>query len=565
MEEAGTMSRLASSLSLTERKELLEKLKSLSLISQDPLYQDTDDSNFEEDAERRFSKLSIFLRIWYYILGLFKSQSPLAVFKNRELVKLGKEAETKAPGFYSASGYLLPQFYEAIGRLKANSRFFYSALDTGFSRDKGAFYGFLGSLEMEEIHSRLVSETDPAIIADKHPGLPESALRQLAQKEFEEAIQAISEEQRGRMYAAARSLSCLRELSSFLYDRFIMAFTNNAGFGGMACRAVIVRDALVSLNNILFSLKECPPMSLLESLFIFILQEQGAGADVQSETQKLLTQAETSIAAIRDFNRKIPLALVARIAARDISLAPKTISGGEDWFALYKDYWKRHIDSAFFAYFGNRRRRELQKTCAGFFQGVEPRFLANAESETKPDGLPVLHAESLGFLLTFYSSVFMTGLNPFLRTVLIDGEFYKKDNKLEYTENYNELIKLDDMIGRFDENLAPRGDWGKRYAQTRKEISAPVAKRRKFQIIQEEIDEQAAAIVEGAGIAMNGMVKVLNGITDKEADGNYDTLSNLPQLNGKSTKFTEGLRNAALKLKEGAGILKAIGRLETGK
>ncbi|MDR1353492.1 MAG: DUF5312 domain-containing protein [Treponema sp.] len=567
MEEAGIMSRLASSLSLTERKDLLEKLKSLSLISKDPLYQDTDDPNLDGDAERRFSKLSIFLRIWYYILGLLKSQTPLAVFKNRELAKLGKEAEARAAGFYSASGYLLPQFYEAVGKLKANSRFFYSALDMGFSRDKGAFYGFLGSLEMEEIHSRLVSETDPAIIADSHPELSESALRQLAQREFEEAIQAISEEQRTRMYANARSLTCLRELSSFLYDRFIMAFTNNAGFGGMACKAVIVRDALISLNNILFSLKECPSMSLLESLFVFILQEQGAGAgaDIQSETQKLLTQAEISIAAIRDFNRKIPLALIARLAARDISLAPKAVSGGEDWFQLYKDYWKRHIDSAFFAYFGNRRRRELQKTCADFFQGAEPKSLENAESETKPDGLPVLYAESLGFLLTFHSGVFMTALNPFLRIVLIDGEFRKKDNRLEYTEDYNEIIKLDDVIKRFDENLSPRGDWGKRYAQARKEISALTAKRRKIQIIQEEINEQAAGIIEGSDIAMNSMAKVLNGITDKEADGNYDTLSNLAQFNGKGTEFTDGLKNAALKLKESARILKTIVRLETGK
>ncbi|MDR1127794.1 MAG: DUF5312 domain-containing protein [Treponema sp.] len=565
MEEAGIMSRLVSNLSLAERKDLLEKLKSLSLISKDPLYQDTDDLNLDEDAERRFSKLSIFLRIWYYILGLFKSQTPIAVFKNRELVKLGKETEARAAGFYSASGYLLPQFYEAVGKLKANSRFFYSALDTGFSRDKGAFYGFLGSLEMEEIHSRLVSETDPAIIADKHPELSESALRQLAQREFEEAILAISEEQRNRMYANARSLTCLRELSSFLYDRFIMAFTNNAGFGGMACKAAIVRDALISLNNILFSLKECPSMSLLESLFVFILQEQGAGADtIQSETQKLLTQAEISIAAIRDFNRKIPLALIARLAARDISLAPKAVSGGEDWFQLYRDHWKRHIDSVFFAYFGNRRRRKLQKTCEDFFQGAEPKFLENAESETKPDGLPVLYAASLGFLLTFHSGVFMTALNPFLRLVLIDGEFCKKDNRLEYTENYNEIIKLDDVIKRFDENLSPRGEWGKRYAQAKKEISALTAKRRKIQIIQEEINEQAGSIIEGSGIAMNGMAKVLNGITDKEADSNYGTLSNLAQLNGKGTEFTDGLKNAALKLKESAEILKTIVRLETG-
>jgi hypothetical protein len=568
MEEAGTLNRLVSRLSLAERKELLSKLENQSLIAKGPLYHDTDDSEFTGNAEQRFSKLSIFLRIWYYILGFFKSQTPLAIFKNKELSKLSREVEVKAAGFYNAAqGYLLPQFYDAIGRLKANSRFFYSALDAGFNRDKGAFYGFLGSLEMEDIHSRLVSETDPAVIADKNPELAESALRQIAQKEFDDAMLVITEEQRNRMYANARSLVCLRQLSSFLYDRFIMAFTNDANFGGMVCRAVVVRDALGSLNNILFSLKDCPSMSLLESLFIFILQEQGPGvsADVQQETQKLLTQAETSIAAIRDFNRKIPLTLITRIAAKDVSLTPKAVSGGEDWFLLYKDHWKHHIDTVFFAYFGNRRRRELRKAFANFFGDTELKSLENAESETKPDGLPVVRADSLGFLLTFHSGVFMTTLNPFLRTVLIDGEFYKKDNKLEYTENYNELIKLDDIIGQFDRNLSPGGDWGKRYTQTKNEMSALTVKRRKLQVIQEEIDEQANAIVDRSVLAMSGMVKILNGITDREPEGKYDTLSNLSRFNGKGVEFTDALRNAALKFKEAVRILKNIGQLETGK
>jgi hypothetical protein len=159
----------------------------------------------------------------------------------------------------------------------------------------------------------------------------------------------------------------------------------------------------------------------------------------------------------------------------------------------------------------------------------------------------------------------MAGLNPVLRNVLINGEFYKKENKLEYTENYNELIKLDDVIKRFDDALSPKGDWGKRYARTRKEISALTAKRRKLQIIQEEINEQADAVIEGSGIAMNGMARILNGITDKEPEGKYDTLSNLSQFNGKDAEFTEALRNAALKLDEGAKILKNIVQLETGK
>jgi hypothetical protein len=568
MEEAGALSKQVSELSLTERKELLSKLESQSLVLKAPLYQDADAPESVGDVKQRFSTLPAFLRICYHVVGFFKSQSSLGVFKNRELSKLAKRMEVTAAEFYNAAqGYLLPRFYEAVADLKANSRFFYSALETGFNGDKGAFYGFLGSLEMEDIHSRLISETDPHVIADRYPGLSEPALRRIAQKAFDDAMLLITEEQRGRMYANARSLVCLRQLSSFLYDRFIMAFTHNADFGGMVCKAVVVKDFLINLNNILFSLKECPSMNLLKSLFIFILQEQKAvvSVDIQQETQKFLAQAETSLAGIRDFNRKIPLNLITRIAAGDVFLIPKAIPGGEDWFSLYKDHWRRHIDAAFFTYLENRRRWQLQKLFADFWGDTKLKLLENAESETTPGGLPVFCADSLNFLLTFHSSVFMTDLYPFLWTVLIDGEFYMRDNKLEYTESYNALINLDEIIGQFDDNLSPQGNWGKRYIQAKNEMSIVTVKRPKLQIIQEEIDGQADAIVDSSIRAMNCMVKLLNGIIEKEPRNKYDTLSNLSQLTGKNAKFTDGLKNAALKFEEAVKILKAIAYIDNGK
>jgi hypothetical protein len=566
MEEAGTLSKLVSGLTPAEREELLSKLENQLPLLKEPLYQDADDPDYEGNAMRRFSRLSVFLRIWYYILGFLKSKPSFDVFKDGELSALGRKLEAEAPGIYNAArGYLLPRFYEAICRLRDHSRFFYSALDMGFSRDKGAFYGFLGSLEMENIHARLLAETDPAVMAEKNPELSETALRQIAQKNFEDILLNISEEQRRSMYANARSLVCLRQLSSFLYDRLILTFNKDPHFGGMVCNASNIRAALINLNNILFSLKECPSMSLLESFFIFILQEQKDALtfDVHTEIQRFLARAETSIAAIRDFNRKIPLARIARLAAGNVSLTATPVSGGEDWFLLYKDFWKRYIDERFFVYCGKRRRQELRKTLAEFFQGLPLKSLENAVSEENPDGIPVFRAESLCFLLTFHSGIFMPILNPFLRILLIDGEFRKKDSKLEYTESYNNLINLDDMIKNFDADLFYKGNWGKRYALARDEVSALGARRRKLRIIQEEIDEQARAIIDRSAFAINTIIRILNGITGKGIENDYSMLFNLPRLNQKSPEFAEGLKKTERKLRETAKMLEDIGSLET--
>jgi hypothetical protein len=561
MEEMGILGKLVSGLTPDERKELLGRLESNPVILKEPLRQDAEQPYYEEDAGRRFSKLSLFARIWYHILGILNSKTPLSLFKDREILALGRKLETSAGGIYNAAGgYLLPQFYEAIRKLKENSRFFYSVLDMGFNRDKGAFYGFLGSLEMENIHSRLNAETNPALIAEKNPGLSGAALRQTAQKNFEDILLAISEEQRHLMYTDARSLVCLKQLSSFLYDRLLLAFTNDSRFGGMVCKVSAVREALVNLNNILFSLKECPSLNLLESFFTFSIQEQKDRLilDVHAEIQKFLAHAETSIAAIREFNRKIPLAPIARLAARNVSLAFTPVSGGEDWFLLYKDFWKRYIDTRFSDYMEKRRRRELWKALTEFFQGFPLKSLKNAASEEKPDGIPVLRADSLNFLLTFYTGIFITVLNPPLRILLIDGEFRKKDDRLEYVESYNGLISLDDVIGKFDRELSPDGDWGKRYARAESEMSVLSVKRRKLQIIRDEICEQANAIIERSVFSINTIIRIINSVTAGNTEDNHGMLFNLTRLNRNNPKFTEDLKNAEQKLMETAKMLAII-------
>lgn len=566
MKEGDTFNKLTTSLSLDERKSLLSKLESHSVIAKEPLYEENEHSRVVEDIEVRFAKQPWYIRIWLYIVSLFKSKSPAKVFEDREVEKLGRLVAAKAPGFYNAPhGFLLPEFYEALNKLKESSRFFYSALESGFNRDKGAFYAFLGSLEMEDVHSRLFTGTDPNYIFEHNPEFSESFLRQTAQQTLESVTAGISEEKRNVMYADARALLCLKQLSSFLYDRLILAFTMNNEFGGMACSVAIVRDALISLNNILYSLKEIPSMTLLESLFVFILQEEGGGGkkDIDVEIQKLLTRAETAIATIRDFNRRVPLTLITRCAARDCSLNPKSLSGGEDWYLLYKEYWKHAIDSRFFAYFGNRRRRELERSYADFFKDTPLKSLENGESEENPAGFPVNRISSLCFLLTFHGAAFMAECNQLLRPLLIDGEFYKKENKIEFTENYNELIKLDDVIKKFDEAISPKGEWGKRYTQAKGEMTALPVKRRKIQLIQEEVDESAGEIVTRSHHALVSMVNILTGILGKDTSGRYDSLSNLSKLPGKGTEFIDGLSSILLKLDKAQRILQTIEELET--
>jgi hypothetical protein len=123
-------------------------------------------------------------------------------------------------------------------------------------------------------------------------------------------------------------------------------------------------------------------------------------------------------------------------------------------------------------------------------------MLENMSSDQNPSGMSIKGNYCLSFLQTFYSVVFMGEINKQLRPILIDGEFLSKENKTEFTESYNNLIKLEHLIKRYDRNISEEGDYGKRYSQAKNEMLALPVKRRKIQIVLEEASHEAERIIE---------------------------------------------------------------------
>jgi len=568
MAENLVFDKLVSSISLDERQNLLERLKNQSNISSAILYFEDKEVIPARDMDAEFAALPWYSRLGYFILSFFKTKPPVVIFGDNRVATLGQRIDERTPGLYDyQERMLLPAFYRQIEKLKEAARFFYSALDTSVNRDKGVFFAFLGSLEMADVHKRLESDTEPNRIAEKYPEAPEPELRQSAFKAMEDAFTLITEDQRDTMYFAARSLNCLKGLSSFLFDRLIMAFSTKNAQDGPVCSINVVKELLISLNNILLSLKAVPPMTLLESLFIFILQERASepGFDMNREIRLLLAKAEDSLTVVRDFNKKVPLAWIIRCALRNMSFMPQEISGGEDWFVVYRDYWRRRIDSKFSDFFKDRRRRALLEAFRHFLKGHNLKALVGAQSESNPDGLPVKGAFALSFLLTFYSAVFMPSTNKILRPILIDGEFNKKENRIEFAEGYNNLIKLEDEIKKFDMEISAVGEYGKRYAQARQEVSSLPVKRRKLQIILEDAQEDVEKILASARKASRSMVNLLNGFLGRDQKGKYDILNNLASIAGKGNEFINGLTEAHQQFQTLVKLLDDIEAMEEGR
>jgi hypothetical protein len=570
MEEDIIFNKLVSGLPMDDRKSFLEKLNAQSNISKQPLHEgqtNADEANPIE-SEKKYTSLPWYTRLFFWALGLFKGKSPLRIFQDYQIAQLGRLIEEQFPGLYDhEQDQLLPAFYEEVSKLKESARFFYDALDQSINRDKGAFYAFLASLEMEDIHCRLSDKTDPKAIAEEYPSAAESELRQIGLRAMEEGIAEISDEQRTVMYYNARTLYCLKELSSFLFDRILMSFAFKPVRQGKVCSAHLVNNYLRALNNILFSMQESPPMTLLESLFIFILQDRVAasGFDMDAEMKNLLSQAENALWTIRNFNKNTPLTKILRCAEKDMILSPKIVSGGEDWFFLYKDQWRHTVEERFVEYIRNRRHQVLLESFSLFFNGAELRPLKDTASETNPDGFPINGALGLSFLLTFLQMIFLPKLSPVFQPIFIHEEFYKKEKLVVFTESYKGFLTLEERIKRYEEDISEEGSLGRRYAAAKMEMSSLSVRRRKIQIVMEEASDGARQIISQSQNHMKIMVNILNGILSKPPDEKYKALSNLTEQAGKGDAFTKGLADAIRKLTGALELIDAIDAMEMGK
>lgn len=565
MDPVGTFDRLASELTLEERRDLLRKLESQAIVSSAPLFSS---SELPESVgvELRFRQSSVLLQLWLRILSVFKRKTPIKLFEELLIARIGAMIEGRYPNLFDhRRNLLLDRMHQELLSLKESSRFFYEALDGSFVRDKGAFFAFLASLELDAAHKRLLSETDPCTYAATNSQASEAEIRQAIHKALESVLSSLDEAQRAAMYRNVRSLLCLKELASFFFDRALSAFSD-AG-EAKTCPAYLLVDQMMLLNDILFSLEFPPSLSLLESLFVFDVQDQLGTEDFQilEETRKLVTRAEEALSRIRQFNQRVPLTAILRCASRNLEYLPSSITGGEDWFATYREYWRKRIDDRFALFIRDRRKEQLEQSL-GAFLGSKPLPQLDSIQAASPDGLTVKNSFVLIFLFAFFRHVFTGDINKVLKTLLLEGEFYKKENRIEFTDAYNELLKLGDAIQSLDKKLSPAGDLGMRFDAVRKEMLALPLKRRKLAALQQEADIEAFGIVERAVRALRSLSNVLGGIINVEVGGRYDSLSNLGSLSGRGPNtFISSLRNALQKIEKTIQMLGEIESLEPGR
>ncbi|PKL07776.1 MAG: hypothetical protein CVV51_12345 [Spirochaetae bacterium HGW-Spirochaetae-7] len=567
MATATTFEILALELSPSERSELLDRLNSAFTVSTEPLYKRMPAREQHIDYKAVYREFGFLTRVVITLRSLLGGGAKDELVKERILKGIMKSVESANPGLIEMHRRVLQEgFYRELAALRAAARYFYDLLDRTLEKNRASFFAFLASLEFEMVHQELCAETDPYAYAELNTLASDTDVRNAVNSALDSAVSKIGDDQRRLMYKDVKNLHVLKKLSSFLFDRFLGAFQTNAS-GLKELSLYAASDQLSDLAAILCSFDQPPSMRLMEAIIGFALNDDVGrdGFNLEEAVSAELANAEKALAAIRGFNDRVPVEDILKIASDDPNWQCAATGGGEDWFAIFKAYWKDRVDRRFQRYSAERRIAQLDADIQGLVGKDLPTWFLYMSEKGTENSPPVRFARALRFLEAFYHKTFLADINRVLKTVLLEGEFYKRDNRVDFTDAYNEILQTGDQLKKLDARLSPEGELGTAYVQARSELSSLQIKKRKIESAIRAAETEAESILVRITDSIGRMHEILRAIQSTEVRGRYDSLSNLGRIDGNSNKdFQIGLSAAKDKLEKAHFLLGELARASIG-
>ncbi len=566
MAERSIFDELAAELSVQERRDLLARIAASAPVSDEPLYKASERPKTENyDYAARAASLGFLARLLLSIRSMFAGRTRETLLRDDDLKEIARRIESRFPFLVDQRrAVLLPKVADELRKLRDAARFFYDLLDRSVERDRAAFFAFLASIELPELHRRLVEETDPFKAAA--PDAKETELRGAMLDAFDEALASMDEAGRRAMYRDLRSVLFLKRLSGFLFERLLGTFRPGLGpDGAEAASYAEARELFLELGDLMRSMSEPPSTALMEALFVFVERESIARPEAESILAADLAKAEAALSRIRAFNAELPMAEISRLVAGDPAYQPRDLAGGEDWLAIFKSFWRERIDSLVEDWKADRRYRQLAEEIVAFVGEPGPRGFENISREESEAGPAIRLEGALSFLDAFLRGAYQRELSRPFKIILVDGEFYRKDNRIEFTDAFDGLGRLPEALAALDARLAPGGETGAAWARAKAEISPGPVKHRKLLAIAREAEEEAERVVRTAAESLAEMVRLLGGILKGEAGGRYDSLANLAYMDGKANRdFLKSLSVAKDRCERALFFLSELSGLDLG-
>ncbi len=564
-EKRDTFDELVKSLAISERREMLERLAEVTEAGVGASEMDSEAASPERTlagADEKKSSLldeGFLVRLWFKILAFFSSSTPEEKYNAHLVADLGKKLSQKYGVYFSLNRRMYTDsLYQDFSFLE-NIRSFFLPYANEYDKHRGDFYILLASLVAPESAAAISSTLDPfseSYETDEKKDIHSSFL-----KKMDGVLDSFSADEKNKLYQAAQAAEWFSAFASFSLNRIILQFSDTTGRGQM-CPIDTVTEDFKKLCSILTSAVKVP-ISLIETFFIFLEKDkiQDESFSFDQECTGFVKTAANNLSGITSFRNRIPLADFVRFSIGDISWDPDIERRGEDWFKLFKIAWKERFEKRFAEWIILRDKYALKKRTLAFLECREFPELEYSPWEYSWLELKFHREPVFLFLKAFFSGVYPRQISRVLKIIHAEGDFYKRENLIEFTDDFNILEHDKQDIADFEMRLSPKGDLGEDFALALTEKKGTHSGKTRLEHLMITVETEADSLCTRTLSALQSMDDILGGILNASRGGSYDTLSNLSAIQGvNSESFRADLSSARSKIQECINIMAELSK-----
>ncbi len=558
-EKPDTFERLVLTMESTERRDLLRQLAERT-ESRNEDYK-TQDARVEVvppgeefSPERQYTAQPFIVRLWFALMAFFSSTTALQAYSAYLVRVLGRKLARQYSAFIDVrQRSYTNDFHRELVRLR-DAQAFFTALLVEYEANKGGFFVILSSLAMKKTFETIGEAANP--FSEPYDRETGKDVRNSCLRAIDSVLLSIPEDERARLYQAARAIEWIRLFTSVPIDRILLRFSvmNDLKQG---CPLDTVSDEIECLASALASGRKIPVL-MLEAMYLFAMQDtmRQAGFDLERECSAFLAEASRHLLSIKEFKGAIPLEDFVRFSAGNVNWRPQILEGGEDWFQLFKNAWKKRFEERWTEWNRLHRLAMLKSRIVTFLGAKEMPKLEYHPWEGMWMPLSLRRELSVCFLKGLFESVYPSTIMRPLKILLVEGDFYRRENLMEFTDAFSALEHQQSLLQTFESRLSPKGDIGEGFELIQREKIATVKGKARLENLMLTTESETELLISRVVAALRSVDLILTGVIDVVRGGPYETLVNMASIQGKQNeRFRKELANVRQIAKEALFIL----------
>ncbi len=389
----------------------------------------------------------------------------------------------------------------------------------------GAFYVYLGSFLVPEVTQRMNVEVDPNNLPLDREVTNE--LRSSLLRKMDDVLKGIPADNRAELYQCAVSVEWLSQFVKLPFDRFI------SGFSGTITNSQVARFETVSAELNAFARILCNgkkvPSEALESIYLFSAKEivvaSSVATDDDSRAKEFMDKASSFIAIIHGFITTVPLRLVNKVVFKNIQWQAEQFSGAEDWFVKFKEQWKRLFEQEWKRWIRAKRKSQMSMQLLENFKIDDIPLLPDRPWAEMWGGIPFRFENTAGFLYWFVSKKMHSASDP-LKTLLLEGQFVNKENKVEFSETLNSLDEASSAMYDMAESISRTGQAGLVFDKLAADHLRTLPAQSKIDSLMMEQETKVQKIRDTFCSCVRSMKKILDGVFGSSIKSTIISISN---------------------------------------